>query len=34
MLPAGNHVCGMFTGMEIEARDIRELISELEKALQ
>ena len=33
MLPAGTHVCGMFTGMEIEARDIRELISDLEALL-
>lgn len=33
MLPAGTHVCGMFTGMEVEGRDIRELISELEALL-
>lgn len=34
MLPEGTHVCGMFTGAEMEARDIRELISELEKMLK
>ena len=33
MLPEGTHIFGMFTGMEIEARDIRELISDLEALL-
>ena len=33
MLPEVTHICGMFTGMEIEARDIRELISDLEALL-
>ena len=33
MLPAGTRAYGMFTGMEVEGRDIRELISELEALL-
>ena len=33
MLPAGTRIFGMFTGMEVEARDIRELISDLEALL-
>ena len=33
MLPAGTRIFGMFTGVEAEARDIRELISDLEALL-
>ena len=33
ILPEGTPVCGMFTGMEVEGRDVRELISELEALL-
>ena len=33
MLPGGTRICGMFTGMEVEARGIRELISDLEALL-
>ena len=33
MLPGGTRIFGMFTGMEVEARDIRELISDLEALL-
>lgn len=33
MLPGGTRICGMFTGMEVEARDIKELISDLEALL-
>lgn len=33
MLPGGTRICGMFTGMEVNARDIKELISDLEALL-
>ena len=33
MLPGGTCIFSMFTGMEVEARDIRELISDLEALL-
>ena len=33
MLPGSTRICGMFTGMEVNARDIKELISDLEALL-